>query len=134
MTKVNNKLRMSKVTKKIKPYTQSKWEKCIELRNTTELVNSANKGALCTYMQRQLINISIVGEKWLRFQTWQRLYKYLQLKHILQNQITVNNNSIQFFITYVKSQQLQGQLQAQHSVGTIIQFNSIQFNLFMCKT
>jgi hypothetical protein len=29
-----------------------------------------------------------------------------------------NNNSIQFFIIYVPSQQLQGQLQAQHSVGT----------------
>jgi hypothetical protein len=29
-----------------------------------------------------------------------------------------NNNSIQFFIIYVPSQQPQGQLQAQHSVGT----------------
>jgi hypothetical protein len=44
-----------------------------------------------------------------------------------------NNNSIlsvQFFIVYVPSQQLQGQLQTQHSVDTtiiIIQFNSIQF-------
>jgi hypothetical protein len=31
-----------------------------------------------------------------------------------------NNNSIQFFIIYVPSQQLQGQLQTQHSVGTRI--------------
>jgi hypothetical protein len=29
-----------------------------------------------------------------------------------------NNNSIQFFIIYVPSQQLQGQLQIQHSVDT----------------
>jgi hypothetical protein len=29
-----------------------------------------------------------------------------------------NNNSIQFFIIYVPSQQLQGQLQTQYSVGT----------------
>jgi hypothetical protein len=29
-----------------------------------------------------------------------------------------NNNSIQFFIIYVPSQQPQGQLQAQHSVDT----------------
>jgi hypothetical protein len=29
-----------------------------------------------------------------------------------------NNNSIQFFIIYVPSQQLQGQLQTQHSEGT----------------
>jgi hypothetical protein len=29
-----------------------------------------------------------------------------------------NENSIQFFIIYVPSQQLQGQLQAQHSVDT----------------
>jgi hypothetical protein len=29
-----------------------------------------------------------------------------------------NNNSIQFFIIYVPSQQLQGQLQTQHSVDT----------------
>jgi hypothetical protein len=35
-------------------------------------------------------------------------------------------NSIQFFVIYVPSQQLRGQLQTQHSVGTI-QFNSIQF-------
>jgi hypothetical protein len=31
-----------------------------------------------------------------------------------------SNNSIQFFIIYVPSQQLQGQLQTQHSVGTRI--------------
>jgi hypothetical protein len=31
------------------------------------------------------------------------------------------NNSIEFFIIYVPSQQPQGQLQTQHSVGTIIQ-------------
>jgi hypothetical protein len=30
----------------------------------------------------------------------------------------MNNNSIQLFIIYVPSQQLQGQLQTQHSVGT----------------
>jgi hypothetical protein len=35
---------------------------------------------------------------------------------------------IQFFIINVPSQQLQGQLQTQHSVGTIIQYNIIQFN------
>jgi hypothetical protein len=38
----------------------------------------------------------------------------LQAYKILYN----NNNSIQFFIIYVPSQQLQGQLQTQHSVGT----------------
>jgi hypothetical protein len=32
--------------------------------------------------------------------------------------IILNNNSIQFFIIYVPSQQLQGQLQTQHSVDT----------------
>jgi hypothetical protein len=32
---------------------------------------------------------------------------------------TNNNNSIQFFIIYVPSQQLQGQLQTQHSVDTV---------------
>jgi hypothetical protein len=32
---------------------------------------------------------------------------------------------IQFFIIYVPSQQPQGQLQTQHSVGTIIQYNTI---------
>jgi hypothetical protein len=31
-----------------------------------------------------------------------------------------NNNSIQFFIIYVLGQQLQGQLQTQHIVDTII--------------
>jgi hypothetical protein len=31
-----------------------------------------------------------------------------------------NDNSIQFFIIYVPSQQLQGQLQTQYSVGTRI--------------
>jgi hypothetical protein len=31
-----------------------------------------------------------------------------------------DDNSIQFFIIYVPSQQLQGQLQTQHSVGTRI--------------
>jgi hypothetical protein len=40
----------------------------------------------------------------------------------------VENNSIQFFIIYVPSQQLQGQLQTQHSVGTgiiiVIQYNN----------
>jgi hypothetical protein len=30
-----------------------------------------------------------------------------------------NNNSIQFFIIYVPSQQLQGQLQTQHSVNRV---------------
>jgi hypothetical protein len=30
----------------------------------------------------------------------------------------INNNSIQFFIIYVPSQQLQGQLQTQHIVDT----------------
>jgi hypothetical protein len=34
--------------------------------------------------------------------------------------VAANNNSIQFFIIYVSSQQLQGQLQTQHSVDTII--------------
>jgi hypothetical protein len=31
-----------------------------------------------------------------------------------------NNNSIQFFIVYLLSQQLQGQLQIQHSVGKVV--------------
>jgi hypothetical protein len=35
-----------------------------------------------------------------------------------------NNNSIQFFIIYVPSQQPQGQLQAQHSVDKIINNNN----------
>jgi hypothetical protein len=43
--------------------------------------------------------------------------------------ITNNNNSIQLFIIYVPSQQLQGQLQTQHSVGTriitVIQYKTI---------
>jgi hypothetical protein len=34
--------------------------------------------------------------------------------------IIIQFNSIQFFIINVPSQQLQGQLQTQHSVGTII--------------
>jgi hypothetical protein len=41
------------------------------------------------------------------------------------------NNSIQFFIIYVPSQQPQGQLQTQHSVGTRAQCrynNTIQYN------
>jgi hypothetical protein len=42
---------------------------------------------------------------------------------------TEDVDTIQFFIIYVPSQQLQGQLQTQHSVGTriiiIIQFNLI---------
>jgi hypothetical protein len=33
---------------------------------------------------------------------------------------SIQFNSIQFFIIYVPSQQLQGQLQTQHSVDTII--------------
>jgi hypothetical protein len=37
------------------------------------------------------------------------------LKHLAQfNSNSNNNNSIQFFIIYVLSQQLQGQLQTQH--------------------
>jgi hypothetical protein len=77
---------------------------------------------------------------------------------VIELKVNNNNNSIQFFIIYVPSQQLQGQLQTQHSVGTIIiiiiiiiimskvkqcynnndnsiQFNSIQFNsilYFLC--
>jgi hypothetical protein len=35
-------------------------------------------------------------------------------------QLNNSNNSIQFFVIYVPSQQLQGQLQTQHSVDTII--------------
>jgi hypothetical protein len=49
-------------------------------------------------------------------------------------QIIIQLNSIQFFIIYVPSQQLQDQLQTQHSIGTKIiivrQYNnnnSIQF-------
>jgi hypothetical protein len=34
------------------------------------------------------------------------------------NRIQYNDNSIKFFIIYVPSQQLQGQLQTQHSVDT----------------
>jgi hypothetical protein len=35
-----------------------------------------------------------------------------------RNRMLNNNNSIQFFIIYVQSQQLQCQLQTQHSVDT----------------
>jgi hypothetical protein len=38
-----------------------------------------------------------------------------------------NNNSIQFFIIYVPSQQLQGQLQTHHSVDTITVIIIIQY-------
>jgi hypothetical protein len=41
--------------------------------------------------------------------------EYLVLRPLSSNN---NNNSIQFFIIYVSSQQLQGQLQTQHSVDT----------------
>jgi hypothetical protein len=37
-----------------------------------------------------------------------------------QNISNNNNNSIQLFIIYVPSQQLQGQLQTQHCLGTTI--------------
>jgi hypothetical protein len=62
--------------------------------------------------------------------------------HMFQNSLLTNssitalskaplNNSIQFFIIYVPSQQLQGQLQTQHSVDIIIKI--IQFNsIYLC--
>jgi hypothetical protein len=40
--------------------------------------------------------------------------------NVSNNNNNNNNNSIQLFITYVPSHQLQGQLQTQHSVDTII--------------
>jgi hypothetical protein len=35
-----------------------------------------------------------------------------------ENSEVYKNNSIQFFIIYMPSQQLQGQLQTQHNIGT----------------
>jgi hypothetical protein len=50
-------------------------------------------------------------------------YKKERIVHVVDIQIFFNvlfnnDNSIQFFIIYVPSQQLQGQLQTQHSVDT----------------
>jgi hypothetical protein len=42
----------------------------------------------------------------------------LQLLFALEITFSVSNNSIQFFIIYLPSQQMQGQLQTQHSVDT----------------
>jgi hypothetical protein len=52
---------------------------------------------------------------------------FFPLLFVNNNNNNNNKNSIQFFIIYVPSQQLQDQLQTQHSANTIIQFNSIQF-------
>jgi hypothetical protein len=75
-------------------------------------------------MIRRIISSIKIGSKKLSF-------KYINIQHDLISSIFIyiltqrpngqlynNNNSIQFFIIYVPSQQLQGQLQTQHSVDT----------------
>jgi hypothetical protein len=49
----------------------------------------------------------------------QQINKTLNISAHNNNNNNNNNNSIKFFIIYVPSEQLQGQLQTQHSVDTV---------------
>jgi hypothetical protein len=74
-------------------------------------------------MQRRLVSSVLIMTKFLLFHLcWilqrSRLCTHWKAETPEEIPYEHNNNSIQFFIIYVKSRQLQDQLQTQHSVDT----------------